>query len=38
MNMLYDGAKEKGGLVLIPNSLADAFGGMMDFGATKRED
>lgn len=28
MNMLYDGMKEKGGLVLIPNSLADAFGSM----------
>ena len=26
MNMLYDGVKEKGGLVLVPTSLADAFG------------
>lgn len=34
MNMLYDGVKEKGGIVLIPNSLADAFGSMAD-GAGK---
>ena len=38
MNMLYDGVKEKGGLVLIPNSLADAFGGMADLAAGKRDE
>lgn len=26
MNMAYDGFKEKGGLVLLPNSLVEAFG------------
>lgn len=32
MNMLYDGVKEKGGLVLVPTSLADAFGEIGSFG------
>lgn len=30
MNMLYEGVKEKGGLVLVPASLADAFTGLAD--------
>ncbi len=30
MSMLYDGVKEKGGLVLVPTSLADTFGSMIE--------